>query len=146
LTDESYDVGNFCSVGTGECYSEGEKVCLEDKLGTECNAIELDPTEEICDGLDNNCNGEPDDIDDYPLYENQHGVCENSRKQCFGRNGWGDPDFSSIPDYEENESTCDSLDNDCDNSIDENITGALSNNQNGVCKDSRTVCQNGTSL
>jgi len=55
--DEGFDVGDFCSMGIGECFSEGEKICSVNGLETECNAIQKQPSEEICDGKDNDCDG-----------------------------------------------------------------------------------------
>jgi hypothetical protein len=48
-------------VGVGECARTGQYVCKADGTGTECNATPGTPTPEVCDGLDNNCNGIIDD-------------------------------------------------------------------------------------
>ncbi len=74
---------------------------------------------EICDGLDNDCNGVTDDptrlsppADFQCLFR---GVCINTAPTCSG-GGWACP----YPDtYEADESSCDSLDNDCDGIQDE---------------------------
>jgi uncharacterized delta-60 repeat protein len=59
--DEGFNVGQSCSVGVGECARTGQFVCNQDGTGTQCNAIPGTPTPEVCDGLDNNCNGIIDD-------------------------------------------------------------------------------------
>ena len=61
-TDETFtDLGAPCTEGEGICESSGEMVCTSDKLGTVCNAVPGTPTDEVCNGLDDNCNGVPDD-------------------------------------------------------------------------------------
>ena len=59
--DEGFDVGASCSAGIGACLSDGAKVCSADHSGTVCNAVPGNPSPEICDGIDNNCNGDKDE-------------------------------------------------------------------------------------
>ena len=42
------------------------------------------------------------------------GVCLNLTQVCDGVNGWIEPNYTLIEDYEMQESLCDGLDNDCD--------------------------------
>jgi len=66
--DEDFALGAECVVGEGECKTKGKLVCAPDKRGVECDAKPLNPTAEICDGKDNNCDGIIDnaltDLDD----------------------------------------------------------------------------------
>ncbi|MEK6860914.1 MAG: MopE-related protein [Nanoarchaeota archaeon] len=55
------NLGNECSNGVGECVRRGEFVCKVDGSGTECNAVPVGPVPELCDGLDNNCDGVSDE-------------------------------------------------------------------------------------
>jgi hypothetical protein len=55
------------------------------------------------------------------LCPNQNGVCAGSFETCS--NGyWPGCDYSTIPDYEVNDISCDDLDNDCDGNVDDDFT------------------------
>jgi alpha-tubulin suppressor-like RCC1 family protein len=60
-TDEGFNVGQSCSVGVGECARTGQYVCKADGSGIECNATPGTPTTKICDGKDNDCDGQIDE-------------------------------------------------------------------------------------
>ena len=64
--NEDYNlIGTICYDGLGRYRDEGEYYCAEDKLDGEilCNAeaIESPLNYEICDSLDDNCNGQIDE-------------------------------------------------------------------------------------
>jgi hypothetical protein len=63
--DENFpDVGLVCDNGqTGPCFRAGVRVCNADGLGTHCNAPDgsASATAEVCNGLDDNCNGMVDE-------------------------------------------------------------------------------------
>jgi len=59
--DEGFDKGDICTIGIGECLVEGFKICSQDGLGTICDASPKDPSNEVCDNLDNDCDGEIDE-------------------------------------------------------------------------------------
>jgi hypothetical protein len=132
-TDEDFNVGEPCSAGVGECYSEGNYVCSSDGLGTECNAVAGTPSDEICDGLDNNC----DDQTDEGLGTTTCGVgeCERTVDNCVG--GITQECVPGDPTPE----ACDLLDNNCDGSTDEGLGSTTCGL--GVCFHTVQNCVNG---
>lgn len=99
---------NLC--GDGIC-DEGEpETCPED-----CGCAS---TEEVCNGRDDNCNGLVDEELFGGLATKNAGVCSGSLLVCADGQ-WQEPDYSLLPGYEAEETSCDGLDNDCDGYSDE---------------------------
>lgn len=60
MADEGFDLGGQCSAGMGECAVDGVFVCNAGGDGTECDAVPGTPSAELCDRLDNDCDGNID--------------------------------------------------------------------------------------
>ena len=113
-TDE--DLGVFpTDCGEGECFSSGTLECLQGGWIDSC--VPGTPQDETCDGLDNNCNGIPDDGLAEVLLECGVGEClAQGLRSCIGGT-WEEDCTPGLPSDE----ICDGLDNDCDADIDEDL-------------------------
>ena len=117
--------GDEAVIGVGVCV-RGEEFCLEDGSDYgECVGQVL-PTDEICDGLDNDCDRAVDEELEGlgPLSDIQEGVCLGAKRVCGGPGGWVEPDYSDQAGHEAEEQTCDGLDNDCNGIVDDPFTSA----------------------
>jgi DMSO/TMAO reductase YedYZ heme-binding membrane subunit len=127
-TDEGFDKGISCSIGLGECLSNGIKVCSVNGSITVCNAIVKNPVNETCgDGLDNNCNGQADDGCSCISNQTQAcgsniGECKKGVQSCQQNGSWGNCVGETKPGIE----ICDNKDNNCDGSTDEGFDKGIS--------------------
>jgi len=118
-TDEQSG-GELCvTEGRGRCRT-GATRCVEGSL--RCEAVNA-PREERCDGLDDDCDGLVDEALIAPVIEGERGVCALDAQRCEGAEGWVALPLEALERYEEQERSCDGLDNDCDGFTDEGIGG-----------------------
>jgi len=115
---------SICHMGYLDCV-DGEWQTCEGYVG---------PENEICDGLDNNCNGAIDnDVDYGDCGYSEEGMCLMGVNYCI------DGDLYCIdaifPDLE----TCDNIDNDCDGDIDEELVQLCES----VCEVGEEFCVSG---
>lgn len=118
LIDE--DLTRSTTCGLGVCSGNtGIETCTAGVWGgNTCDPLAGAITE-ICDGLDNDCDGTTDDGLTASPADNQNGVCAGAVKVCAGAIGWEEPDYTSLPYYQDPETRCDTLDNNCDGQVDE---------------------------
>lgn len=101
-----------CAVGNNRCIN-GSLACVSAQQ----------PSEERCDGLDNNCNGFVDENIQSVGTEcptGRDGVCALGVINCQNVAGGDEFGLVCVPNIEATAETCDALDNDCDGITDEN--------------------------
>ncbi|MDF1566089.1 MAG: MopE-related protein [Deltaproteobacteria bacterium] len=119
------DKGSLCSRGMGACQRTGVLLCdPTDPAGpTVCNAVAGTPTAEVCDRVDNDCDGSTDEDATWAtlgdLCQAGSGVCENvGLMVCDTANPAGPP-VCSVGAGTGNIEVCNRLDDDCDGQTDE---------------------------
>ncbi len=121
-TDEDWpELGQSCS---NQGCVEGKWVCAEDKSGLVCDGPKPAVDDSLCNGLDDDCDGQTDEDAGDRACELQQGVCEGAMQHCLGARGYGECDYGV--DYTEGlDDTCDQKDNDCDGATDEDAKPLL---------------------
>ncbi|MEO1273726.1 MAG: MopE-related protein, partial [Myxococcota bacterium] len=112
-----------CATGRGD--ADGDiQAGLE---GNGCECVQSNGGVELCDGVDNDCNGVIDDLPASPLCARQQGVCAGATTACIDgvAVACSDEDYTNhggelYEGIDALELACDGIDNNCDGRIDEN--------------------------
>jgi len=129
----------ICGSDVGECIA-GTQSCIDGTWSTECVG-ETVPVEELCNNLDDDCDGAIDESL-LRLAENQNGLCAGNNESCIA-GVWSGVGTPSGPASDNN---CNNIDDDCDGTNDEDYIGNVTNcfgteNCHGT---GQLVCINGT--
>jgi MYXO-CTERM domain-containing protein len=150
--DEGFNVGASCfNNGVGICRRGGILACKADGSGTFCDAPTVMPQTEVCNGLDDNCNGQ---IDEGTLpgvgdkCGNGLGTCQSGTFICQA--GKLVCNATGMPQPE----VCNGIDDNCDGVIDNGnftqtgqtclcpgLTQAQIDAPNSTCKAGRLICR-----
>ncbi|MFW5967434.1 MAG: vWA domain-containing protein [Persicimonas sp.] len=117
--------GDSCSVGTGACERDGETVCNASGNVT-CDADPGNPREEVCNGIDDDCDGQVDEgigWDGDDLCHVDHGRDEDAiaaeTNRCkLGIARCGGDGAESCEPFEPLPEVCNGIDDDCDGQVD----------------------------
>ena len=138
MVDEDFTVGESCGVGTGACRSSTVWSCNPAGDGVRCTAVEGQPSEEQCNGIDDDCDGRTDEGDDgTELIQpcgNDLGICRTGIERCVD-GFFGDCEGGVRPEPRE---LCDNLDNNCDGTVD-NFTRPCGSDI-GICRLGTQMC------
>ena len=102
------------TCGEGACQAQGERVCRNGEWIPGCHPIP--PTPEICDGVDNDCDGEIDEGLREPTTCGE-GACQARGERVCHNGAWVPVCMPGQPAPE----ICDGIDNDCDGQVDEGL-------------------------
>ena len=126
--EESKDDTGDTDTGTEVVDEDGDGFAVEDDCDDADAAINPD-AEEVCDEVDNNCDGAVDEGVTTTFYADGDGDGfggETSADACAAPTGYvteaGDCDDSLDVVFPDNPEVCDELDNNCDGTIDEGVT------------------------
>ena len=119
-TDEDFPEKNkMCTVGVGMCQRTGIYVCSDDAEGVVCSAKPGEPTKELCNGLDDDCDGRTDE--DFPQLGK---ACTGGQGECAAQGVYvckpsGNGVMCNAIPKDPKKEVCDGKDDDCNGITDD---------------------------
>ena len=121
LTDEDVPGAGSCISGVGACARTGALACVGGSFSV-CDALAAGPSLEVCNGVDDDCDGVVDDAVAPQSCSVGVGACMRSGlRACFGGELQSCDAVSGLPAVE----TCDGVDEDCDGVVDDGVPGCV---------------------
>jgi hypothetical protein len=122
MVDEGYaNLNTLCSAGVGGCQRMGVIRCSANGTMTQCTAVAGMPVAELCNTVDDNCNGQVDET-----FANKGqpctvgtGACQRQGSNVCSANGA--TTTCSVGAGMPGTESCNTIDDDCDAKIDENF-------------------------
>jgi hypothetical protein len=132
--------GGSCNTGNPGACAAGTLVCSGG--GLTCSPT-VTATAEVCDGIDNDCDGTVDNGTGVggPCITSNPGVCAPGTLECSGGSAVCRSNVTATAEV------CDGLDNDCDGTVDDGNPGGgvpCSTGAGGLCDPGTRACSGGT--
>jgi len=148
VDDGNPQSGQVCNTGKNGVCKDGTTACQNSTL---ICIQTTQPSTEVCNGLDDNCNGSVDEGNPgsgVTCSTGKKGVCSAGTTQC--QNGG----IACVQDVQATTEKCDTVDNDCDGQVDEGCncvdgnvqgcyTGPTGTQGIGICKGGTQTCSGG---
>jgi hypothetical protein len=140
--DDYVDIPNTC--GVGPCASTGALSCVDGGIVDSCVPGAPAPSDSVCDGVDEDCSGEPDEDFTSAATSCGVGACASTgMSSCIS--GVLDEGCTVGAPLASDDTTCDAIDDDCSGEADEDYLEAVTSCGDGACaRTGNMQCISGT--